>query len=84
MSDVIILLNVELRAIAEMVAEELRNEGIEAHIKSRTFFGGAYLTEGGGDGWLVIVPSDEAEQAREIIAQLEEAGEEFTEYIEAE
>lgn len=71
-------MEVELRSVGEMIAGILQNEGIEAHLLGTSFLNTAYLSEAGllrsnTAGWRLVVPADQEERAREIIAQLEAA-----------
>ena len=76
MDEEVVVLDVTLRPFGEMVAEILRNEGIEAHLMGTSFLSTAYLMDAGllGEssiGWRLMVPADQAERAREVIAQLQ-------------
>ncbi|MCK5833506.1 DUF2007 domain-containing protein [bacterium] len=75
-----VILDVTLRSLGEMIKEILQNEGIEAHLIGTSFLSTAYLCDAGlikpdGVGWRVVVPTEQAKHAREIIKQLEDIGE---------
>lgn len=70
-----IILNVNLRAFAEMLIEILRNEGVDAVIKPGDSLTSALGSDKGNKDWMIIVPGDCADKAREILAELEKVGE---------
>lgn len=75
-----VVLRVDIRAFAEMIAQMLRNEGIDAQVLSSSFFGGAYGVELGlltseGAEWRIVVPEDQEIMAQEVLEELEEIGE---------
>ena len=74
------ILEVPLRSFGEMLAETLRNEGIDAYLMGTSFLNTAYLAEAGildrdGTGWRLMVPLDQEKRAREILDELQDAGE---------
>ena len=80
MAEEVVIQEFVLRSLGEMVAEILRNEGIEAHLMGTSFLNTAYLAEAGlmsndGIGWRLMVPADSADRARKIIAELQAVGE---------
>jgi len=71
----------ELRSIGEMVAEILRNEGIEAHLMGTSFLNSAYLMESklfqdSKFSWRLTVPVSQVERAKQILAEFESSDEE--------
>ncbi|GEM_PF-1560624 len=85
MEATVVIMEVELRSVGEMITEILQNEGIEAHLLGTSFLNTAYLSETGllrsdSAGWRLVVPADQEDRARVIIAQLEAAdGSSFSE-----
>lgn len=80
MNEEAVILEVNLRSLGEMIAGILRNEGIDAYLMGTSFLNTAYLAEAGlidshGIGWRLMVPFEQEKRAREIIEELQEAGE---------
>jgi hypothetical protein len=73
------VLNTEIHSFAEMVAQILRDEGIEAEVISGNVLGSALQAEAGvgvGGDWRVVVSTEDEANALKILDELEKAGEE--------
>ena len=75
------ILKISLRAIAEMVVGVLENEGIDAAIRGTSFLTSAYQMDAGifveKPMWRVVVSSEREEEARKILSEMEDWGEEM-------
>lgn len=58
-----------------MVVEILNNEGISASLEAGDAITSALGSDKGNKDWKIIVPHDSIERARQIISELEQAGE---------
>lgn len=70
-----IVLDVNMRAFGEMVVEILNNEGISASLEAGDAITSALGSDKGNKDWKIIVPHECIERARQIISELEQAGE---------
>jgi hypothetical protein len=70
-----IYLDVSIRAFGEMVIEILENEGIEAALVPGDSITSALGSDKGVADWKIVVPIDFIERAKQILDELQQAGE---------
>jgi len=71
----IIVLDTKLRAFGQMIMEILEHEGIEAILRPGDPLTSALGSDGGNKDWKILVQAENAERAKEILEELQMAGE---------